>query len=90
VLMMVGLGAHNKFRLVPALRQGGQAVGRLLRQIVRLELVGLILVLALTSFFGSSSSAWTGEELPCRAVLPRGIELARRQPLPADPALSPW
>jgi copper transport protein len=50
VLMMVGLGAHNKFRLVPALRQGGQAVGRLLRQIVRLELVGLILVLALTSF----------------------------------------
>lgn len=50
VLMMVGLGAHNKFRLVPALQQGGQTVGRSLRRIVRLELVGLMLVLALTSF----------------------------------------
>jgi hypothetical protein len=29
--MMVGLGAHNKFRLVPALQQGGQTVGRSLR-----------------------------------------------------------
>jgi copper transport protein len=50
VLMMVGLGAQNKFRLVPGLQQGGQAAGRSLRRIVRLELVGLILVLGLTSF----------------------------------------
>ncbi|MEN9225879.1 MAG: copper resistance protein CopC [Thermostichus sp. DRC_bins_24] len=50
VLMIVGLGAHNKFRLVPALQEGSRAVQQSLRQIVRLELVGLLLVLALTSF----------------------------------------
>ncbi len=50
VLMILGLGAHNKFRLVPALREGSRAVQQSLRQIVRLELAGLLLVLALTSF----------------------------------------
>ncbi len=50
VLMILGLGAHNKFRLVPALREGSRAVQQSLRQIVRLELAGVLLVLALTSF----------------------------------------
>ncbi len=50
VLMILGLAAHNKLRLVPALRTGAWAAARSLLRIVRLELVGLILVLALTSF----------------------------------------
>ncbi|MCF2969790.1 copper resistance protein CopC/CopD [Synechococcus sp. Nb3U1] len=50
VLMIMALGAHNKFRLVPALREGSLAVRKALRSIVRLEWVGLLAVLALSSF----------------------------------------
>nr|WP_279611429.1 CopD family protein [Thermostichus vulcanus] len=50
VLMIMALGAHNKFRLVPALREGHLAVRSSLQSIVRLEGVGLLMVLALSSF----------------------------------------
>ncbi|MFQ3614280.1 MAG: copper resistance protein CopC [Cyanobacteriota bacterium] len=50
VLMIMALGAHNKFRLVPALREGRLAVRQSLQSIVRLEWVGLLMVLALSSF----------------------------------------
>ncbi len=73
VLMIVGLGAHNKLRLLPALRSGVWAAARSLQGIVRLELVGLVLVLALTSFLVAQAPPGQGAELPrepaCQATL---------------------
>ncbi|MFS8859121.1 copper resistance protein CopC/CopD [Synechococcus sp. H60.1] len=73
VLMILGLAAHNKLRLLPALRSGVWAAARSLQGIVRLELVGLVLVLALTSFLVAQAPPGQGAELPrepaCQATL---------------------
>ncbi len=49
VLLLVALGAHNKFRLLPALQRGDLAAQPLLRRTVRWEWVGVVLVLAFSS-----------------------------------------
>ncbi|GAB4216097.1 MAG: copper resistance CopC/CopD family protein [Synechococcales cyanobacterium] len=57
VLMILGLAAINKFRLVPAFRQGlpSRAVQETLRRTVRLELVGLLAVLGMTTMLVSQA-----------------------------------
>ncbi|NJO86450.1 MAG: hypothetical protein HC818_08015 [Synechococcaceae cyanobacterium RM1_1_27] len=49
VVALVGLGAHNKFRLVPALLKGTELALERLRSIVKAELLTLGVVLALTT-----------------------------------------
>ncbi len=49
VVALVGLGAHNKFRLVPALLRGTEVALERLRSIVKAELLTLVMVLALTT-----------------------------------------
>ncbi|MEN9203022.1 MAG: copper resistance protein CopC [Thermostichus sp. DG_1_6_bins_120] len=75
VLMIMGLGAHNKFHLLPALQTRSRAARVSLQRIVRLELLGLVLVLALTSFLVAQSpptshGAGSPSEPVCQAQLP--------------------
>ena len=49
VVALVGLGAHNKFRLVPALLRGTELALERLRSMVKAELLTLGVVLALTT-----------------------------------------
>ncbi|MGY2753798.1 copper transport protein [Thermostichus sp. MS-CIW-21] len=85
VLMIVGLGAHNKLRLLPALREGVWSAGRSLRQIVRLELVGLVLVLALTSFLVAQAPPGQGAGPACQETLSWPEGSLRLQILPCRP-----
>lgn len=57
VAAVLGVGAYNHFRLVPAIRRRSNTAWRLLQRTVRYEVIGLVIVVTLTGVLANTRPA---------------------------------